>query len=313
MRERNISILAVQETHLTDELAEQFENLFGNTTTIHYSPDPNTRNARGVALLLHKRAVRTDEAKTTTLIPGRAMVTKIPWQDDQTINILTIYAPNAPRETKDFWNEINAKINASPDLSPDVMLGDFNLVEDALDRLPSKPDDQNATEALREFRNHHNLVDGWRKANPNTKNYTWSRESDGTQSRIDRIYVREEFFPDCKGWDINTPPIPTDHDLISARISTPSTPIIGRGRWAIPTRIFKHKATKDELQKLGLELERKLSTTQARTPQENPQIWLKDFKTKVRDIALRHEKAAQPRIKRKIAKLSDTLHALRNN
>ena len=54
MREKRIGILAVQETHLTDEIAQQFNNLFSNTLSLIFSPDPTTCNARGIALVLNK-------------------------------------------------------------------------------------------------------------------------------------------------------------------------------------------------------------------------------------------------------------------
>ena len=41
MRNRGIGVLAIQETHLTDELADQFATLFGNTFTLFHSPDPS--------------------------------------------------------------------------------------------------------------------------------------------------------------------------------------------------------------------------------------------------------------------------------
>ena len=248
MRERNIGILAVQETHLTDELADQFETLFGNWLSLIFSPDPNTRNVRGIAIILNKKAVRTEDSKTTVIIPGRAISVTIPWYNNQYINVLAIYAPNVLSETREFWKKIHSMVRSNPNLKPDVTLGDFNLVEDTIDRLPCKMDDHGAVEALREFKIAHNLIDGWRTAHPDEKGYTWSRESDGTQSRIDRIYIRGEFFNNCKRWDITPAPIPTDHNIVSAILSTPSSPVIGKGRWVVPTRLTRNKEIKRELQ-----------------------------------------------------------------
>jgi len=52
--------------------------------------------------------------------------------------------------------------------------------------------------------------------------------------------------------------IPTDHDLVSARISTPMAPKIGKGRWVIPTRLIKikNRVIKVQVQKLGRNLEK---------------------------------------------------------
>jgi len=313
MREQNIGILAVQETHLTDELANQFRTLFENRFALFHSPDPESRNARGIAIVLNKKVIRTTEIETYTIVPGRAMAMTIPWHDNQKLKILAIYAPNAPQETRIFWKTISKAINENPNLAPNIMLGDFNLVEDALDRLPTKPDDHQNTEALRNFRLKHNLIDGWRKSHPDEKGYSWSRDSDGTQSRIDRIYIREEFFNECKDWEINPAPIPTDHDIVSARISTPSTPNIGRGRWAVPTRLIKNKIVKNEIQRLALELEDEMVKSRSRTTRKNPQTMLREFKRKVREIARAIEKKIQPMIKMKITKLSEALRAARND
>ena len=314
MRERNLALLAVQETHLTDELANQFESLFGDKFALFHSPDPDTRNAKGIALILNKRMIKTQGATMTTLVPGRAILMNIPWHDDSNISILAVYSPNAPREIRDFWKSITDQTGTNPQLRPDIVLGDFNMVEDAIDRIPSRQDEPQATENLRDFRSKFGLIDGWRKANPDEKGYSWLRESDGTQSRLDRIYINEELFDCCGEWKIEPAPIPTDHDLVSARISTPTAPEIGRGRWAVPTRLIKNRVIKAEIQKLGRELESRMSNiTQNNPNQNNPQSLLREFKTKVREMARRHEKRIQPMIKMKIAKLSEKLRQTTND
>ena len=313
MRDNAIALLAIQETHLTDELAAQFEDLFGNSFVLNYSPDPHTRNARGVAVVLNRRLIDTRNSSSKTIIPGRALITSIPWNDNRYINILSVYAPNPPRENADLWTKISATLPSLNNAQPDILLGDFNLVEDALDRLPSNQDDTAATEALRDLKMKYKLIDGWRLANPTSKGYSWSRESDGTQSRIDRIYVREDFFSDCKDWEISPPPIPSDHDMVSAKIATPSMPDVGRGRWAIPPRLFKIKQIKEEIQELGKDLERKIASADTRQPRRNPQTWLREFKTKAINVIRTYEKKTQPKIKMRILNLQAKLHEVRND
>lgn len=313
MRERKIGILAVQETHLTDELAQQFEDMFGNNLSLKFSPDPGTRNARGIALVLNKRLIKTDNVQETEIIPGQAIALKVPWHNDQDIKLLAIYTPNAPGEIREFWKSIQNKIDANQGLKPNIVLGDFNLVEDAIDRIPSKPDDHQTTESLREFKSRHDLVDGWRKANPEEKGYTWARDSDGTQSRIDRIYVHEDYFNECSRWDISPAPVPTDHDMVSVSIATPSSPQLGRGRWAIPPRLVKNRKMKKEIQKQAMNLQRAIENLGERTPRNNPQTLLKKFKTEVRETLCKHEKIMQPILKHKINKLTETLRETTNN
>ena len=70
-------------------------------------------------------------------------------------------------------------------------------------------------------------------------------------------------------------PFAPSDDIVSARISTPTTPEIGRGRWAIPTRLMKNKTIKTEIQKLGAHLESQLRNQNPAAPNPtNPQTLL---------------------------------------
>lgn len=92
MREKRIGIMAIQETHLTDKLAEPFETLFNNNFSLKYSPDPLTHNMRGVTIILNMRLINMEKISTINIIPGRALLTKIPWHDKDHLNVLT-YMP----------------------------------------------------------------------------------------------------------------------------------------------------------------------------------------------------------------------------
>lgn len=54
MREGRIGLLAVQETHLTNDLVNQFDTLFKNKFTLFHSLDPTMRNVRGIAVVVNK-------------------------------------------------------------------------------------------------------------------------------------------------------------------------------------------------------------------------------------------------------------------
>ncbi|KAJ7873734.1 hypothetical protein B0H13DRAFT_2348892 [Mycena leptocephala] len=67
---------------------------------------------------------------------------------------------------------------------PDIMLGDMNIVEDAIDRLLHRPDEDEAVNALSSFKYLLGFKDGWRDTNPDEKAYTFTHVS-GSHSRID--------------------------------------------------------------------------------------------------------------------------------
>ena len=142
IREERIGVSTVQEMHLTYKLANKFENLFGNNLLLKYSPDPTTCNTRGIVVVINKRLVNTQNVKEIEIIPGRVTIVKIPWHDNQHINVLVVYMLNTLREIAKFWKTIQDKVDTNPSLKPDVMMGDFNLMEDAINHIPSKLDDQ---------------------------------------------------------------------------------------------------------------------------------------------------------------------------
>jgi len=166
MNEHGIGILAIQETHMTDDLEKSFRHLFSRKLELYHTPLPNSPNAAGVAIVLNKTIIKTENTSHQILIEGRAILTKIPWQKDNTLKILAIYAPNNPRDNQSLWERLTEIFEGNPNLSPDVILGDFNIVEDGLDRAPGHPDDRGAVEALRMLKNQLCMADGWRRTNP---------------------------------------------------------------------------------------------------------------------------------------------------
>ena len=180
---------------------------------------------------------------------------------------MAVYAPNVPWEIEEFWGNITDKVQADSSLRLEVVLGDFNLIEEALDRIPSRSDDPRATEKLKEFRVKHSLVDGWCRANPEEKGYSWIRDLDGMQSKIDRIYIHESFFNDCSNWRIKPAPIPSNHNMVSVSIGMLSSPELERGRWATPMRLIKNRVIKNKIQSMGKKLKWDLRTLTNRSQQ----------------------------------------------
>ncbi|KIY53830.1 hypothetical protein FISHEDRAFT_54914 [Fistulina hepatica ATCC 64428] len=151
------------------------------------------------------------------------------------------------------------------------MLGDMNVVEDSLDRLPERRDNKEVVNALNELKRHFHLKDGWRSANPNERGYTYLQTAMGSQSRIDRIYVT------------NT------------------------GRWTIPRHLIGNKKFTKEIKKIGMkyqeDLEQALITLNEECVQRGllliQQLHAK-FKKDVRNAAKKIARIATPLIQKKI-------------
>ncbi|KAG6328512.1 hypothetical protein ID866_10577 [Astraeus odoratus] len=140
MRDDKITILVLQETHLTQDHTTILNGIFSDSLLITSSLDQNHPHSKEVAIVFNKRLLGSKNEK---------------------INILGVYPPNDPTENKHFWETIHDSIINL--LQPDVILGDFNFVEDPLDGLPAHFDSPNTTEAWCSLKFHLHLTNGWRK------------------------------------------------------------------------------------------------------------------------------------------------------
>ncbi|KAG1790735.1 Endonuclease/exonuclease/phosphatase, partial [Suillus variegatus] len=182
IKEKKIGVLALQETHLTKEDEDVLNTTPGFRIHIISSIDPARTNTKGVAIVINKRLLGTSGIKMHELVPGRALLTIIPWHKNTPIRILAIYAPNDALANQQFWELTKLKLRNL--LKPDLMLGDFNVVEDSLDRLPPKTDSANASHSLHQLKSHLQMKDGWRHENLSALSYTFSQSTyqGGSQS-----------------------------------------------------------------------------------------------------------------------------------
>ena len=308
------AILAIQESHLTDDLAANISKTFDTKLALFHSPLPDNRNAAGVAIVINKALLKADGVTCEEIIPGRAILASIPWHANSTIKILNVYAPNDPPNNEKFWSSLNEITSSNPHLKPDIMLGDFNLVEDSLDRLPCHPDDPNAVAALGELKGNLNLIDGWRRTFPDKRDYSHQHTPNASQGRIDRIYISNNLIGHAKEWAIDPPRIETDHWLVSVKISTPEAPLIGRGRWQIPSYLFENEEILNKINSLGSDTLLDIAATRfRRSATNNPQTIFAKFKTEVVEMCRSYAKKIHPTITNKIAGLKKRLAEVNNN
>ena len=140
-RERKMGVIALQETHLTDDAVAQIHTLYGWRLRIIHSAAPTNPSAvQGVAFALNRELVDIANIEVAELVPGRALMIKLHWHADRSLTLLNVYAPNTNEEQIRFWPTLSQALNRNTHLRPDVVLGDFNVVEEAIDRLPARED-----------------------------------------------------------------------------------------------------------------------------------------------------------------------------
>ena len=312
IRSSKTGILVLQETHLTREEALKIESLFSRLHIISSIETQNT-NTKGVAIVINRDLLNSHHIQEYDLIPGRALMVQLQWHRETKLNVLVVYAPNDSSSNGQFWKDLHTKIQSTP--KPDVLLGDFNMVEDAIDRLPTHRDNPTATEPLADLKTFLLLNDGWRKTFPTDKSFTFhqSARQGGAQSCIDRIYVNEDLMNYSKDWTISPPGIAMDHQLVSVRISNQRAPFVGKGRWTMPLFLLKDKEVMCEIKQLGRDLELTLeSVNTARTAERNPQVLFQNFKDKITQIYRTKAKTAIPKLDLELRKLKTLLNKTLN-
>ncbi|KAI0038512.1 DNase I-like protein [Auriscalpium vulgare] len=316
IRSSRSAILGVQETHLTDPHVDSLRDMYRNSFVIHNSADPDrpSRSA-GVAFVINKAMVNTGAIATHVIIPGRALALEIKWREGQSLTILNVYAPNDPGEHPAFWQTIADEWRRIGLGKPDFVLGDHNIVEDALDRAPVRMDDERAVEALRELREIFDVQDTWRNTHPNTKLYTHRQPNlrmEYMHARLDQIYVARSKAKYAFEWGITHTGL-SDHALISVRYAPEDAPEIGPGRWTLPLYLLNDPEVIRPVISLGMTLQDKVNATHEEddgADREIQMLWA-EFKTKIIQIArarskLSKGKMASERKRRDTKKKSST-------
>jgi exonuclease III len=257
MREQKIGALIVSEMHMSAAQALEVQDSFmGKHLKIFNYEYPENPAAKGIAIVLNWEITNVEGVKVHYLIPGKAILTVVPWHGTRTMTILGLYAPTESDEEKiNFWNTL-CELWLTIDLPvPDAIGGDFNVVPDAIDRLPHRADSDAVVATYLRFMHLMEVKDGWRQHNPDTKAYTHV-STRGTLSRIDEILVSPTLMKSCRHWDIqDTAGGLTDHRMVSVTISAPGAPYIGKGRWTMPQFLLYDKEFMSFSMEKAIELE----------------------------------------------------------
>ncbi|KAJ3966449.1 Endonuclease/exonuclease/phosphatase [Lentinula raphanica] len=308
MKTRKLGVLALQETHLTDERVQEINEHYNKKLHVFASHNPDNPTGKGgVAIVINRRQIALEAPKIHPIVPGRAMLVQLAVHKDDRLNILVVYAPNVTSsngsENAEFWNKIKTYYEERRTLAkPDILLGDCNMVEAGIiDRLPAHDDPEDACEALDDLKMSLRIRDGWRTTFPDTKSFTFMQSATGVQSRIDRIYLSDVMLETAREWKITESGIPNaDHSLISVQITSEEAPWIGRGRWRIPDYVIKDKDLLKYARQKGIEAEQKMTDLTERSSTLNAQLIWSTFKNQLVNKAKARAKQIMPGLTRKI-------------
>ena len=282
MRKNNIAILAVQETKLDDTEADKIQTENPRLTIISNGKDTNKE---GVAFIINNDLMNNRKWKHTKLIDSRASRLEIDWTEDNGIDLIVSYAPNETKEKIKYFKSLNNEIEKIKDWTETILMGDFNFIEDAIDRQPQYTDDKRIIEEFNKIKKNHKLVDGWRLMNPDTHGYTFTQDGTNSMSRIDRIYIHKDLFIQSYNWDIVTSGLLSGHDIVTVSIIKKNLPFIGKGIWCLSDDTTEYKPFRDKARKALMQMQERIEENSNKVQTD----W-RDTKAELKKIAIEEMK-----------------------
>jgi len=117
-------------------------------------------------------------------------------------------------------------------------MGDFNCVENNIDRSPPHKDNEKVVASLRKITTRNKLIDVWRMQNPTSQNFPLFQTSSKAMVHIDRIYVHKELLNYVYGNEVGMGQEISGYDLVFIKIMENNLPYCGKGLWKLPDEII---------------------------------------------------------------------------
>jgi len=141
-------------------------------------------------------------------------------------------------------------------------MGDWNFVEDKVDRSPQHDDDLRVTNEMNKLKTSLDLLDGWRSSNPDSRSFTWEgmfgSEKKKIFLRINRIYTTRDTWEITNEYKTINCDF-SDHDGVAVTVREALAAETGNGEVKLNRNIMKHPLFEKEADRLLHKLERKLN------------------------------------------------------
>ncbi len=232
LNNRSADIFLLQETHSSVNSEQVWRDDWGNSN-IFFSH--GTTNSRGVCILF-KDSCNFDLVKSFHDNDGRFIILDIVL-NNQKITLINVYGPN--KDEPLFFENIHRKMTDF-DCESIVWGGDFNCVLDTMmDKKGGRAQSHcNSRKYIYDIITAYDLVDIWRRRNPNVFKYTWhSNGKPPIFCRLDFFLVSFNLLSQINECNISTG-FKSDHCSTNINIGTTDN-ARGRGFWKFNTSLLQ--------------------------------------------------------------------------
>ena len=190
----DFDVLVLVETHHIDIDDVTSLSLLRQNYRIEHTEADTGDPYGGIIILVSKNLVVSDVEE---LVKGRLLNFKITDSQHQ-YNISALYGYPGSRASPARLRTITEKLKMRHQISDqNIILGDFNFVDEDLDRTNKSRVGQNhidkaLTKVWIEFSHELDLSDPFRVKNPKKRMFSYIHTKDKAKSRLDRVYVNDE-------------------------------------------------------------------------------------------------------------------------
>ena len=236
-------ILVLIETHhkKIDDIPPLFHQYSNNFEMINTEATEGDTYA-GIVVLVSKKI---DITKTSVLIRGRLINFKVK-TGKMEYNISALYGYTGKNASKaNIKNMVQVLTLNHEKEDENIILGDFNFVDNDLDRTNKRKTGKNQTDNTLvdtwiSFINELDLTDPFRWQNPRRKMFSYIHTQDNSKSRIDRVYVNEVSCQNILHYKHIPTPWTKAHRVVSFKIQENNER--GPGFWKMNTSILLDRA-----------------------------------------------------------------------
>ena len=239
----DFDVLILVETHhkLMSEISPLLHAHLKNSSRIH-TPASDEDPYAGIVVLVSNRVKLLEN---TEVLPGRILNFKI--QGSRKVyNISAVYGYTSKNASQSKIKGMTDELTKYHDVfDNNIILGDFNFVENDLDRTNKSRNGKNHLDNVLsrvwcDFTEKLGISDPFRIRNPRRRTFSYIHTKDNSKSRIDRIYFNDENCKDLMHYK-HTPTIfKKAHKVITFSIVEECQR--GPGFWKMNTSVLKDRA-----------------------------------------------------------------------
>lgn len=307
LKTNKIDVCLLQETYSSPEIERIWKNEWGGSVYFGHG----TRHSRGVMMLVRPGF----DANVTDIYTdniGRLMIAEVCIQDT-IFKLLNIYAPNAEENQIHYYRYLKNIMDKRIDCEDKIIIGgDYNyIIDPSLDRKGGNIIKLTQARTLiektiGEVQENFNIVDIWRRKNPQKRRFTWRRKQPMVKSRLDYWLVSEQITDYVEKADIVSF-IGTDHSAILLKLKSFSGNSRGRGLWRMNTSILDEQPYVEGI------IENKTNWLEEITDVQDARQQWEWLKYRIRQFSMEYSKIKAKKLKTTETDLEQKLNQLLND